>query len=156
MSTQLGGGVDIIVPTRSSPLPDTSPEPAAALASSKSEKLTSNIFPDIELHVTRLILIPLSLNKIESEELVVDDVEKSFDNNEVSYENLGETIAVTNLGELFNKVYVFSLNKLPKKIVFSTLLTCTMYIVHGQRGLKLLTRHWLLQNFFSDIGDFSC
>ena len=102
MSTQLGGGVDIIVPTRSSPLPDTSPEPAAALASSKSEKLTTNIFPDIELHVTRLILIPLSLNKIESEELVVDDVEKSFDNNEVSYENLGETIAVTNLGELFN------------------------------------------------------
>ena len=94
--------VDIIVPTRSSPLPDTSPEPAAALASSKSEKLTTNIFPDIELHVTRLILIPLSLNKIESEELVVDDVEKSFDNNEVSYENLGETIAVTNLGELFN------------------------------------------------------
>ena len=104
MSTQLGGGVDIIVPTRSSPLPDTSPEPAAALASSKSEKLTTNIFPDIELHVTRLILIPLSLNKIESEELVVDDVEKSFDNNEVSYENLGETIAVTNLGELFNNI----------------------------------------------------
>ena len=103
MSTQLGGGVDIIVPTRSSPLPDTSPEPAAALASSKSEKLTTNIFPDIELHVTRLILIPLSLNKIESEELVVDDVEKSFDNNEVSYENLGETIAVTKLGELFNR-----------------------------------------------------
>ena len=102
MSTQLGGGVDIIVPTRSSPLPDTSPEPAAALASSKSEKLTSNIFPDIELHVTRLILIPLSLNKIESEEFVVDDLEKSFDNNEVSYENLGETIAVTKLGELFN------------------------------------------------------
>ena len=52
--------------------------------------------------MTRLILIPHSLNKIESEELVVDDVEKSFDNNEVSYENLGETIAVTNLGELFN------------------------------------------------------
>ena len=106
LSTQLGGGVDIIVPTRSSPLPDTSPEPAAALASSKSEKLTTNIFPDIELHVTRLILIPLSLNKIESEELVVDDVEKSFDNNEVSYENLGETIAVTKLGELFNNIHL--------------------------------------------------
>ena len=52
--------------------------------------------------MTRLILIPLSLNKIESEEFVVDDLEKSFDNNEVSYENLGETIAVTKLGELFN------------------------------------------------------
>ena len=104
--------VDIIVSTRSSPLPDTSPEPAAALASSKSEKLTSNIFPDIELHVTRLILIPLSLNKIESEELVVDDVEKSFDNNEVSYENLGETIAVTNLGELFNNQNYSSLQLL--------------------------------------------
>ena len=102
MSTQLGGGVDIIVSTRSAPLPATSPEPAAALASSKSEKLTTNIFPDIELHVTRLILIPFSLNKIESEELVVDDVEKSFDNNEVSYENLGETIAVIKLGEPFN------------------------------------------------------
>ena len=112
MSTQLGGGVDIIVPTRSSPLPDTSPEPAAALASSKSEKLTSDIFPDIELHVTRLILIPLSLNKIESEELVVDDVEKSFDNNEVSYENLGETIAVTKLGELFNNQNYSSLQLL--------------------------------------------
>ena len=96
--------VDIIVSTRSSPLPATSPEPAAALASSKSEKLTSDIFPDIELHVTRLILIPLSLNKIESEEFVVDDLEKSFDNNEVSYENLGETIAVTNLGKLFNSI----------------------------------------------------
>ena len=104
--------VDIIVPTRSSPLPDTSPEPAAALASSKSEKLTTNIFPDIELHVTRLILIPLSLNKIESEELVVDDVEKSFDNNEVSYENLGETIAVTKLGELFNNQNYSSLQLL--------------------------------------------
>ena len=104
--------VDIIVSTRSSPLPATSPEPAAALASSKSEKLTSNIFPDIELHVTRLILIPLSLNKIESEELVVDDVEKSFDNNEVSYENLGETIAVTNLGELFNNQNYSSLQLL--------------------------------------------
>ena len=109
MSTQLGGGVDIIVSTRSAPLPATSPEPAAALASSKSEKLTSDIFPDIEVikdvHVTRLILIPLSLNKIESEEFVVNDLEKSFDNNEVSYENLGETIAVTNLGELFNKLH---------------------------------------------------
>ena len=98
--------VDIIVSTRSAPLPATSPEPAAALASSKSEKLTSDIFPDIEVikdvHVTRLILIPLSLNKIELEEFVVDDLEKSFDNNEVSYENLGETIAVTKLGELFN------------------------------------------------------
>ena len=108
----MGECVDIIVSTRSSPLPDTSPEPAAALASSKSEKLTSNIFPDIELHVTRLILIPLSLNKIESEELVVDDVEKSFDNNEVSYENLGETIAVTNLGELFNNQNYSSLQLL--------------------------------------------
>ena len=118
MSTQLGGGVDIIVPTRSSPLPDTSPEPAAALASSKSEKLTTNIFPDIELHVTRLILIPLSLNKIESEELVVDDVEKSFDNNEVSYENLGETIAVTNLGELFNSEYFLGVNIFQRRIFF--------------------------------------
>ena len=104
--------VDIIVPTRSSPLPDTSPEPAAALASSKSEKLTTNIFPDIELHVTRLILIPLSLNKIESEEFVVNDLEKSFDNNEVSYENLGETIAVTKLGELFNNQNYSSLQLL--------------------------------------------
>ena len=42
--------------------------------------------------MTRLILIPLLLNKIELEEFVVDDLEKSFDNNEVSYENLGETI----------------------------------------------------------------
>ena len=112
MSTQLGGGVDIIVSTRSSPLPATSPEPAAALASSKSEKLTSDIFPDIELHVTRLILIPLSLNKIESEEFVVNDLEKSFDNNEVSYENLGETIAVTKLGELFNNQNYSSLQLL--------------------------------------------
>ena len=111
MSTQLGGGVDIIVSTRSAPLPATSPEPAAALASSKSEKLTSDIFPDLEVikdvHVTRLILIPLSLNKIELEEFVVDDLEKSFDNNEVSYENLGETIAVIQLGELFNTFLVF-------------------------------------------------
>ena len=52
--------------------------------------------------MTRLILIPLLLNKIELEEFVVDDLEKSFDNNEVSYENLGETIAVIKLGELFN------------------------------------------------------
>ena len=116
MSTQLGGGVDIIVSTRSAPLPATSPEPAAALASSKSEKLTSDIFPDIEVikdvHVTRLILIPLSLNKIELEEFVVDDLEKSFDNNEVSYENLGETIAVTKLGELFNNQNYSSLQLL--------------------------------------------
>ena len=116
MSTQLGGGVDIIVSTRSAPLPATSPEPAAALASSKSEKLTSDIFPDLEVikdvHVTRLILIPLSLNKIESEEFVVNDLEKSFDNNEVSYENLGETIAVTNLGELFNNQNYSSLQLL--------------------------------------------
>ena len=112
LSTQLEGGVDIIVTTRSAPLPTTSLEPAAALASSKSEKLTTNIFPDIELHVTRLILIPLSLNKIESEEFVVDDLEKSFDNNEVSYENLGETIAVIKLGELFNNQNYSSLQLL--------------------------------------------
>ena len=116
MSTQRGGGVDIIVSTRSAPLPATSPEPAAALASSKSEKLTSDIFPDLEVikdvHVTRLILIPLLLNKIELEEFVVDDLEKSFDNNEVSYENLGETIAVTKLGELFNNQNYSSLQLL--------------------------------------------
>ena len=66
------------------------------LAASKSEKLTLDIFPDLEVnkdvHVTRLILIPHLLNKIELPEFVVDDLEKSFDNNEVSYENLGETI----------------------------------------------------------------
>ena len=116
MSTQLGGGVDIIVTTRSAPLPTTSLEPAAVLASSKSEKLTSDIFPDLEVikdvHVTRLILIPLLLNKIELEEFVVDDLEKSFDNNEVSYENLGETIAVTKLGELFNNQNYSSLQLL--------------------------------------------
>ena len=98
--------VDIIVTTRSAPLPTTSLEPAAVLASSKSEKLTLDIFPDLEVnkdvHVTRLILIPHLLNKIELQEFVVDDLEKSFDNNEVSYENLGETIAVIELGEPFN------------------------------------------------------
>ena len=88
--------VDIIVTTRSALLQTDSLEPAAVLAASKSEKLTLNIFPDLEVnkdvHVTRLILMPHLLNKIELQEFVVDDLEKSFDNNKVQHENLGETI----------------------------------------------------------------
>ena len=66
------------------------------LAASQSEKLTLNIFPDLEVkkdvHVTRLILMPHLPNKLGLQEFVVDDLEKSFDNNKVQHENLGETI----------------------------------------------------------------
>ena len=88
--------VDIIVTTRSALLQTDSLEPAAVLAASKSEKLTLDIFPDLEVnkdvHVTRLILMPHLLNKLELQEFVVDDLEKSFDNNKVQHENLGKTI----------------------------------------------------------------
>ena len=87
MSTQLGGGVDIIVTTRSALLQTDSLEPAAVLAASKSEKLTLDIFPDLEVnkdvHVTRLILMPHLPNKLGLQEFVVDDLGKSFDNNKV-------------------------------------------------------------------------
>ena len=96
LSTQLEGGVDIIVTTRAAPLQTDSLEPAAVLAASQSEKLTLNIFPDLEVkkdvHVTRLILMPHLPNKLGLQEFVVDDLEKSFDNNKVQHENLGETI----------------------------------------------------------------
>ena len=127
MSTQLGGGVDIIVTTRSAPLQTDSLEPAAVLAASKSEKLTLDIFPDLEVnkdvHVTRLILMPHLPNKLGLQEFVVDDLEKSFDNNEVSYENLGETIAVTKLGELFNTIH----NILDSPVMLNTLCFRKMY-----------------------------
>ena len=79
--------VDIIVTTRSAPLQTDSLEPAAVLAASQSEKLTLNIFPDLEVkkdvHVTRLILMPHLPNKLGLQEFVVDDLGKSFDNNKV-------------------------------------------------------------------------
>ena len=87
LSTQLEGGVDIIVTTRAAPLQTDSLEPAAVLAASQSEKLTLNIFPDLEVkkdvHVTWLILMPHLPNKLGLQEFVVDDLGKSFDNNKV-------------------------------------------------------------------------